>query len=214
MVVVIGDCADMWGLLGTVGEGNGIVEGAVNVIGAVTAGAAGLAAVLAGVNLHVSGRRELNKWTREALVETFVVFLEASFAHNRACWTAEEIPPADVGPASLSAAVVAAHDLETDTLTRLRLLAPSRVVTAAEALHEAEHKLAEACFMRPPPSAEALDNARVPVRRARAAFLESARSTLRLRDTAAIGHRHHDTRWAAMVQGSNDQASSQGTNNH
>ena len=36
-------------------------------LGVATAGAAGLAAVLAGVNLYVSGRRELDKWTREAL---------------------------------------------------------------------------------------------------------------------------------------------------
>lgn len=170
----------------------------MNVIGAITAGAAGLAAVLAGVNLYVSGRRELNKWTRETLVEIFVIFLEASFAHNHACRTAEDIPPTDAGRRSLSAAVVAAHDRETDTLTRLRLLAPSRVVAAAEALHKAEHKLAEACFLSGKPSVETPDIVRMPVRRARAAFLESARSTLRLRDTAPIGHNHGDTRWAEV----------------
>jgi hypothetical protein len=43
--------------------------------------------------------------------------------------------------------VIATHDLQTDTLTRLRLLAPSRVVTAAEVLHQAEHKLVALSFM-------------------------------------------------------------------
>jgi hypothetical protein len=170
----------------------------VNVIGTITAAAAGLAAILAGVNLYVSGRRELNRWTRETLVEIFVIFLEASFAHNLACRTAEGILPSDVARHGLSADAVTAHDRETDTLTRLRLLAPSRVVTAAEALHEAEHKLAEACFLSGEESVGAPDIARIPVRRARAVFLESARSTLRLRDTALVGHSHSDIRWAEV----------------
>jgi hypothetical protein len=50
----------------------------VDVTGAVTAGAAGLAAILAGVNLYVSGRREVHKWTHEALVEALVIFLDTS----------------------------------------------------------------------------------------------------------------------------------------
>jgi hypothetical protein len=57
----------------------------MDVIGAVTAGAAGLAALLAGVNLYVSGRRELDKWTREALVEALVVFLDSSFKQSGLC---------------------------------------------------------------------------------------------------------------------------------
>jgi hypothetical protein len=51
---------------------------AVNVIGAVTAGAAGLAAVLAAINLYLTGRREVHKWTREALVEALVMYLDTS----------------------------------------------------------------------------------------------------------------------------------------
>jgi hypothetical protein len=74
----------------------------VNVIGAIAAGAAGLAAVLAGVNLYVSGRRELNKWTRETLVELFVSFLETSFAHNHC--RQESVAPMPGFPAPLAAA--------------------------------------------------------------------------------------------------------------
>ena len=94
-----------------------------------------------------------------------------------------------------------------DTLTRLRLLAPSRVVTAAGALHEAEHKLADTCFLSGEREVEAFDSARPPVRRARAAFLESARSALQLRDMAPIGRDYHgDTRWGevrALADGEN-----------
>lgn len=163
----------------------------MNVIGAVTASAAGLAAVLAGVNLYVSGRREQNRWTREALVEVFVAFMDASFKHSSICRTLTLLSsPPDLERQRLRAAVVAAHDLESDTLTRLRLLASSRLVTAAEALHEMEHTLAAVCFMKPLPTEGTLDSARVPVRRARAQVLEAARWALQLRDTAAISHRH------------------------
>lgn len=169
----------------------------MSVVGAVTAGAAGLAAVLAAVNLYVSGRRELSRWKRETLVEAFVTFLDASFGQNAACrtLTTSGITPTGQERNRLRAKVVAAHDIETDTLTRLRLLAPSKVVMAAEALHEAEHRLVAASFAEPVPAAEALEVIRMPVRRARANLLESARATLRLRDTAGITHHHHETGW-------------------
>jgi hypothetical protein len=44
-----------------------------------TAGAASVAALLSGVNLYVSGRREEQRWNREALIEAFVTFVGASF---------------------------------------------------------------------------------------------------------------------------------------
>jgi hypothetical protein len=164
-------------------------EGAVDVTGGVTAGAAGLAAVLAGVNLYVSGRRELHKWTREALVEALVVFLDTSIKQSGLCSTAASRrslpdPPID----NLQRAVIAVHDLQTETLTRLRLLAPSRVVIAAEALHRAGHELVYTCFIEPPQATEANKSTLLQMQRARQEFLKSARSTLRLTDTAAINH--------------------------
>lgn len=95
--------------------------------------------------------------------------------------------------------MIEAHDLETDVLTRLRLLAPSRVVRAAEAVHRAEHRLVVVCFEEPLPPADGIESAVVPVRRARAQFLEAARSTLRLSDTAPIGHHHRDIGWHEFV---------------
>lgn len=167
----------------------------MDVIGAVTAGAAGLAALLAGVNLYVSGRRELDKWTRETLVEALVVFLDASFKQSGLCasFISPSSPLEDGG--RLRTAVIATHDLQSDTLTRLRLLGPSRVVTAAESLHEADRELVGLCFIESVPQAEAVDAHRILIRRARQQFVESARSTLRLRDTAVIGHTNTDTLW-------------------
>jgi hypothetical protein len=168
----------------------------VDVVGAVTAGAAGLAAVLAGVNLYISGRRELDRWTREALVDAFVMFLDASFKQSGACrtLTSRSSPPPEERN-RLRVAVVEAHDLESDILTRLRLLAPSRVVKAAELLHQAEHRLVAVSFTEPLPPQVAIDEAAVPVRHARTVFLQSARSILKLSDTAAIEHHHRGIGW-------------------
>jgi hypothetical protein len=167
----------------------------MDVIGAVTAGAAGVAALLAGINLYVSGRRELDKWTRETLVEALVVFLDSSFKQSGLCTSfISPNSPLEDGE-RLRTAVIATHDLQTDTLTRLRLLAPSRVVTAAESLHRADHGLIALCFMESVPQAETIDAHRMLIRRVRQQFVESARSTLRLKDTAEIGHTNIDTRW-------------------
>lgn len=165
------------------------MEGAVDVIGAVTAGAAGLAAVLAGVNLYISGRRELHKWTRETLLEALVIFLDTSFKLSDVCAHAaswNSLP--DLERNRLRKTVIVAHDLQTETLTRLRLLAPSHVVIAAESLHRASHELVFICFIEPLQSTEVKESALLLVQRARQQFLESARSTLRLTDTAAISH--------------------------
>jgi hypothetical protein len=87
----------------------------MNVVGAVTAGAAGLAAVLAGVNLYVSGRREMDKWTRETVVEIFVAFLTASFKHGAVCRSLFRDAPADPGRQHLRADVVAVQQQQRTT---------------------------------------------------------------------------------------------------
>ena len=160
----------------------------MNVIGAVTAAAAGLAAVLAGVNLYVTGRREHNKWTRDTLVELFVTFFDASIKHGSACGALLRATPRYGGPHQLRKAVLAARDIELETLTRLRILAPVRVVAAAQALLVSEYQLAVASFSEKTPLAE--DDIRklmVPVQRARAEFLESTRTTLGIRELAGTG---------------------------
>lgn len=166
----------------------------MSVVGTVTAAAAGLAAILSGVNLYVSGRRELDRWTRDALVDALVQFLDTSFKLKSALRTLVLLAPqAEPQRYEAKSLVVAAHDLETDTLTRLRLLASSRVVKAAEALHEADHGAIDAYFAEDP--LNAYRNALIRTRVARAQFIEAARSAFRLRDVAAITHHHEDTRF-------------------
>jgi|SRR5271170_1194356 hypothetical protein len=160
----------------------------MNVIGAVTAGAAGLAAILAAVNLYVTGRREHNKWTRDTLVELFVTFLDASFKHSSACSALLRATPGYGEPHQLRAAVLAAHDVELETLTRLRILAPSRVVAAAQALLVSEHQLAASSFSENTSRAEDdIHKLYISVQRARAEFLVSTRTTLRVPEAAGTG---------------------------
>jgi hypothetical protein len=108
----------------------------VNVINVVTAGAAGLAAVLAAVNLYITGHRELRRWTRDALVDTLVAFLDVSFKLNSASKDFASNPSCtDITTRPTREAIVTAHNSATEILTRLRLLAPAKVVKTAEALH-------------------------------------------------------------------------------
>jgi hypothetical protein len=54
-------------------------------VDALTGGAALLVAVFAGLNLYIASRRELDKWTHEALVDTIALLLDGSFRHASAC---------------------------------------------------------------------------------------------------------------------------------
>jgi hypothetical protein len=166
----------------------------MNVVGYVTAAAAGIAAILSAVNLWVSGRREMNRWTREELVEALVTFFDTGFRLRGYCRDLIFLAPEEESKArELRVSIVAAHNLETDTLTRLRLLAPARVVTAAETLHEGDHRIVDSYFAESPKTAfgDALSTTRV----ARTQFVTAARSAFRLTDAAPINHRHDDTSW-------------------
>jgi hypothetical protein len=90
----------------------------MDVIGAVTAGAAGLAAALSSFNLYISGRPDLHKWRRDALVEAFVKFMQAGFNQTRACH-ALVMATLPIDRHSLRGILVNGHDLESEILTRL-----------------------------------------------------------------------------------------------
>jgi hypothetical protein len=180
----------------------------VNIVGVITASAAGLAAALAGANLYISGRRELNKWTRESLVESLVIFLDTSFKLRSTCRQLLSARSGDKEHQELIRAVISGHDLETETLTRLRLLASSRVVRAAENLHTADHNLAYTCFQGCSDPAT-LESSFSAVRQARASFIESARFAFRLKDSAPITHRHDTTHWYEIVSSISDSPSEQ-----
>jgi hypothetical protein len=108
----------------------------------VSAGAASLAAVLAGLNLYLSGRRERQKWAREALVEVFDTFLGTSFDTGAACRRLARARLADAPAeelADLARTIRELHGTQTMCLTRIRLLANRTAVEAAVRLHSADH---------------------------------------------------------------------------
>jgi hypothetical protein len=169
----------------------------MDVVGTVTAGAAGLAALLSAVNLYISGQRETQKWKRDSLVELLVISFDTSWRIRSLCMSLAA--DSDHGKRiELLKEISVNHKIETDTLTRLRLLAPSRVVRAAEALHEAGHKLVDASLDQPIES-EKTDSAHEKLHRVRAEFITAARAAIHLRDPAPVGHRHAGTRWNDLL---------------
>ena len=103
--------------------------------------AATIAAVLAAINLHVTGRREQNRWAREVLVDVFVTFLNAGFESGGACNRLIEsigIEGEQDGSGHWKT-IATAHRTETEMLTKMRLLAAPAVVNAAVNLHAATH---------------------------------------------------------------------------
>jgi hypothetical protein len=113
----------------------GAMTAATSFIAAV---AGSLAAVLAAVNLYLSGRRERIAWLRESLVEVLVGFLSSSFETGR---IARELTEARLAGGNeedltrLGERLAAVHREQTTTLTRIRLLSGARTVEAAAALH-------------------------------------------------------------------------------
>ena len=108
-----------------------------------SASAATLAAVFAGLTLYFSGRREHRRWVRDALVDTYVTYLDASFRASprsaREARLANGAGSSEVAQARQLA--VTSHAVLMDTLTRLRILALPAVVSAAEDLHQADHEV-------------------------------------------------------------------------
>jgi hypothetical protein len=182
----------------TSGSANGALEVYLDVVGVVTAGAAGLAAALSGVNLYLSGRREFDKWIRETLVEVFVQLFDASFRCSRGCSNLLVGQPPQSERIRLRRLIVEAHAAENEALTRLRLLAPPLVVENVRTLMEAEYALAEPCFQEPLPQAAIRDRLIIPVREGRARLMGSARSALGLRVAEGTGNFDETVSWRKL----------------
>ena len=165
-------------------------------VGVVTAGAAGLAAILSGVNLYVSGRREMNKWARESLVDILALFLDASFKQAGACRSIFRLSPDEKEVKRLRVEIFAAYEVQNEQLTRLRLLAPPSVVEAAQKLKESEYYLAEPCFLSTNPE-DVSDVLARSVWQCRAQFIEAARSSLGIA-TAGTGSFDSNVEWRKL----------------
>lgn len=171
-------------------------------LGAATAAASGPAPVVAAVatcaaavfsalSLIVAGRREQRKWRRDSLVEALVDFIGGSFAGGgqRVLDARRRGEPLDGHRASTEAA----HGRQTESLTRLRLIAPAAVVVAAERLHEADHAVHDAALDGPveDPEPDRWARLRQDQARARESLLDSARRSLREGAGPPVRHRHH-----------------------
>jgi hypothetical protein len=118
----------------------------MNITAAVSASAAILAAVLAGLNLYVTGRREEARWARDVLLGTLEGYLSASFEITSAATLLTRTVSSSIQAEEIEAQVVAAHDVQMRMLTRLRLLADEQIVVSAADLHRSDHEIVE--FMR------------------------------------------------------------------
>jgi len=102
----------------------------------VAAVASVLAAVLSGVTLWLSGKRENRRWKRDAVLDSVVDFLDASFeapsGYSLAKLRADALDEDD------RQRLEAAHTKMLHALTRLRVLAPPMVVSLAEQVHKAD----------------------------------------------------------------------------
>jgi hypothetical protein len=114
--------------------------------GLATLAAAVAAAILSGVSLFLSGRREDRRWKREVLVDTMVSLFDASFnSLDTATLDARE---AGEDLEWHRDRCLSAHAVELQALTRLRFLAKPEVVERAFELHNIEDELYEAVFKK------------------------------------------------------------------
>ncbi|WP_146101103.1 hypothetical protein [Nocardia nova] len=148
----------------------------------ISAVAASVAAILAGVTVYISGRRENRKWLRDSLIDAYVEYLDASFRSRGAYARIARVEGYDAGTFNdMHSQTDDAYNAQGLVLTRLRLIAPKSVVSAAEALHLADYGVLRATFCRQQP----IDDdewcaARDEQHRARERFIHETRYSLRL----------------------------------
>lgn len=145
----------------------------------VSAIAATIAAVLAGATLYVNGRREQRSWRREAMIDSLVTFMDSSFDG-----AGQRVRRLRTDGRDINTYLETTKELEAKqlaVLTRLRLIAPSGVVVAAERLREADYQVHRALLQaQTMPTEESWKLLRDEQRAARSDLLEQARRTLDL----------------------------------
>ena len=154
--------------------------------------AATIAAVFSGLTLYASGRREHRRWMRDSLIDTYVRFLGASF-ENTAQGRAEAARRQADNPEAVEryrVQAVGIHDLQTEMLIKLRMIAPSGVVRAAEALHEADHVVTRAALGVSGIGKNDWEQVRSRQRSAREVFVGQGRRSLGFGRGTPIAHSH------------------------
>ncbi len=154
----------------------------MDIASVLSASAASVAALLAGLNLVVSGRREDRRWARETATEAFVAFMHASFQTGAACRDAVRLRESgsddDLGP--LKRRIDDAHDAQMVSLTRLRLLSTAEVVVAADRLHDVGDELTTLSL--DDGGEREIEQTRERLREARSQMVVAARQAMRVPD--------------------------------
>ncbi len=162
------------------------MAGFASVISAV---AAAIAALLAGLTLYTSGRRDHRRWLRDSLVDSYVAYLDASFGSAGPGALQARLTGDEGGAASYRKQAAEAHSRQNDTLTRLRILAPANVIKAAEQLGAADRDVTSAALDARFEGDPSWDEVRAEQSSARKAFLNEARRSLELGLGAPISYR-------------------------
>jgi hypothetical protein len=163
--------------------------------------AAALAAVFAGLNLYVSGRRQHRQWARQALVESLVEYMNASFDVSRACSRISRLRSEGASLSDLQAlreeAEDTLHKAQLPIMTRLRMLCPPEVADAAQVLHAQDH-VRLALVFKELASEDLFKNAKEARREARISMINEARAALSLPRNARIPTDDEDPETRAM----------------
>ena len=162
----------------------------MNVGTTLSAIAATVAAALAGINLYVSGRRENTRWIRKILVDAYTNYLGVSFETTDTCSKVLHIRMSgehhEQELEDLRTRIGLAHDEQTATLTRLRLLSTRQVVEAAEEVHRTDHAVVELVFQGIPVSPDVVRDARLSAHDSRERMVRAARASMKL--GGAVAH--------------------------
>ena len=156
----------------------------MDIASVLSAMAATAAAILAGLNLIVSGKREDRRWVRETATEAFVAFMHASFEISWACQKVVTLRGSrrDDELEQFKRRIDDAHDAQMQSLTRLRLLTTAEVVTAAHRLHDVGDEIV--ALSLGDADVQEIKAARAQLRGARSQMVTASRRAIRVRDPA------------------------------
>lgn len=170
-------------------DGGGLVD-------VVTAGAAVGAAALSAVTLWITGRRSETAWLRSSLIDALEHYAQASWVRRRMAREIMEARSRAVPQEERAELLIKRrerHRLQTDRLTRLRLLAADPVVHAAEALllHDdaMEDEFSAATTVPTAEEQEAFEQRQEENDAVKAAFVLACRRSLGVRGGVGIDRR-------------------------
>jgi hypothetical protein len=160
------------------------------------------AAVFSGISLYLAGKREERRWRRDSLLEAYQRFIELSFYRSLIAVQGidtrrPDATPRTRGTFTLDELRTRQEQLHTEydsLITRLRLLAASEVVDAAETLHVVDNQLVDLGLASDAAASvtefNVFEEKREEDRRAKEDMLKAARASLGLSPAAIIADQY------------------------